>query len=273
VIVERPLTIAEIFDRTVTIVVRRWKVLTVIAIIGAAPDTVIAALQQGHQPGSAAVWGQFSLDIVEAAFFGGAVVLAAGADEAPRSALAVLRELLPRFWSLVAASMVIWLCLAASFVVAAIPVFIAVRGAGNLGGVVVAVALLPWAVFPALVLGLAFPIVVLENVGGLAAVKRAFARVRRDGRQRASLLGLAFLVFVFGIPVAVTVGLETLAELPGLWFINVCTALVNDILLGTLTTALLTVAALDYRVRSEGTDLASAVDTAAACPIDRRPAV
>ena len=40
-------------------------------------------------------------------------------------------------------------------------------------------------------------------------------RVRRDDvlAARAGLLGLAFLVFVVGVPVAVTVGLETLAEL------------------------------------------------------------
>ena len=94
------------------------------------------------------------------------------------------------------------------------------------------------------------------------AAQRAFARVRRDTPRRAALLGLGFLVFVAVIPIAVSFGLESLADLPGLWFVNVLEPAVTDVLLGTLSTALITVAAADYRLRSEGTDLAAALDGA-----------
>jgi hypothetical protein len=271
VIVERPLTIAEIFDRTVTIVVRRWRVLTVLSALGAAPDVLINSFSHGHLTDNDALFGQFLLDVGVGAIVGGAVVLAAGADEAPRSPLAVLRAALTRFWSLLAATILIGLCILAVLALCAIPGVVAARFAGNVAGIVVTAVVVPVAAFPALVVSLAFPIVVLEDVGAAVAVRRALERARRDSLRRAWLLGLAFLIFLFGIPLAVVAGLAALAELPGLWFVSVLEPVLNDVLLGTLSTSLLTVAALDYRVRSEGTDLAAAVDAAAAHAVEGRP--
>jgi hypothetical protein len=93
VIVERPLTIAEIFDRTVTIVVRRWKVLIVLGALTSVPDVLVNAFTHGHP------------DTV----VGGALVLAVGADEPPHGPLTILRAALARFWSLPAATLLIWL--------------------------------------------------------------------------------------------------------------------------------------------------------------------
>ncbi len=271
-IVERPLTIAEIFDRTVTIVVRRWRVLSILGVLWAAPDVLIAALAHGR-PDNGALFGQFLLDVGISSIIAAAVVLAAGADETPRSASAVLRAALARFRSLLGATIVISVLILIGLVLFLIPGFVAARLAGRIAGIVVTVALIPLAAFPWLVASLAFPIVVLENVGAGVAVRRAVERARRDSLRRACLLGLALLVFFFGIPFAVVAGLETLADLPGLWFVNVFVPLVNNLLLSTLATSLLTVAALDYRVRSEGTDLAAAVDAAAVHAVEGRPAL
>ena len=269
-IVERPLSIAEIFDRTVTIVVRRWKVLGVLGVLGSAPDMLVSASAHGRVTDNAALLGQFLLDVAASAIIGGAAVLAAGADEAPRSALAVLRAALARFWSLLGATILIGLLILAVLVVGAIPGLVAARTGGNVAGIVVTAAVVPLAVFPALVLCLAFPIVVLERVGAAAGIRRALERARRDGLRRAFLLGLAFLAFVIGLPLAVSAGLATLADLPALWLVNVVVPLVNDLLLGTLGTALITVSAVDYRVRSEGTDLAAAADAGPAFAEGRR---
>jgi hypothetical protein len=261
VIVERPLSIAEIFDRTVTVVVQRWKVLTVLAILWAAPDALITALAHGH-PDNAALFAQFLVDASAGTIVGAAIVLVAGAAESPRSPLAVLRAALARFWSLLGATILLGLLYLTVFVLFAIPGFVAARIAGNVAGIVVTVTLAPVAALPWLAASLAFPIVVLEDVGAGVAIRRAIERARRDSLRRACLLGLALLVFFLGVPLAVIAGLETLAELPGLWFVDVFESLLNTLLLGTLSTSLLTVTALDYRLRSEGTDLAAALDVA-----------
>ncbi|HEY6234762.1 MAG TPA: hypothetical protein VIW69_06670, partial [Candidatus Elarobacter sp.] len=59
-IAARPLTIAEIFDRTVTLVVQRWRIVLAIVAITATPDALIIAVTRGHDTTRVAMAFEFA---------------------------------------------------------------------------------------------------------------------------------------------------------------------------------------------------------------------
>ena len=263
----RPLTIGEIFDRAVTIVARRWRAATLFSTLIALPPAFIGAVAGSKD----ALVGTLILAALVVSFVVGAlcsaalVIVFADASATVGSAVAAARG---RLWPELRSYAITTVALSTIGLVCAVPSFALGARLGStlsgyegsmLFGVPIAFVVAP----VMLALSIAFPTTVLERVGASRGVSLAWSRVFRSGdTRRAWLLGAAVLVVAFGIDAVLDFAAEQAASaLEAAWISRVA-SLVTAI--GTLAygTAVTTLAAIDYRVRTQGTDLEAALDPA-----------
>jgi hypothetical protein len=249
----QPLSIAEIFDRSVTVAVRRWRTVMLLCALAALPDVVVRLIVHSAAPVFAAMVRSF-------AFPG-----------APVQVWRLLRSALPDYWRSLGAFILSYVVIAATLIPGAL-IVVAVSEVGLLaggprggliGGALTALVVLALLVPVFTALAVYYPIVILEGIGPWTAIGRAFARFTQGGMRRTWLLGAALLV----ISVAPYAVLEPLANwlsaLPGLWWVVAASPYV-EIATGTAyAMAITTVAAIDYRTRSEGSDIEAALDAGA----------
>ena len=269
-IASRPLTIAEIFDRTVTIIVRRWRVVVAFAAIDATPSALVTAFFRGHdQTGPAAV-----LQLIVAVLFGSLAfspLVRLGADPDPPNDVGRLLRLAVHDYG---RSLGSWLLSYAVFlVVLAIAGIIAAGAAlgvrlvlgpngflitAVVGGLMVLAVLMP--LF--LVTTVAYANVVLECVGPWRGLTSAAARIGKEALPRTCLLGAALLIVSLAPVFVVDSALRPLVTATGMWWI-----LLPEPYLVMMTGAAFAmvagaVAAVDYRNRREGADLHAVLDAA-----------
>jgi hypothetical protein len=264
VIVSRPLSIAEIFDRATTQIVRRWALLLRPA-IGLALIGVLAALLF---PSATAIrhgllWW-FLIALVRAVitvFAIAAFAVSVGAPD-PVSYDDVRRVLTDGLWRFLRAALLYVFLMCVSF----IPVVGAAAAGASLGPIagVLAVVL----VLPVVVLGfivqVAFVDCVLEGTGATRSLMTAFERCWAPGRHWRTVL-LAFAVGVAQFVPSWILGfiVGSLARLAhALLVVPALVALLSPIP-WIIDLALVTIAALDYQLRAEGTDLDAELDLVA----------
>jgi hypothetical protein len=98
------------------------------------------------------------------------------------------------------------------------------------------------------------PVVILSLLGSIPSV---LARAAAHGQ----LLGAAVLVAVLTPAIAVDAGLKQLATvLGGLWWLTLPGTLLASLIGTGFGMGLSTIAAIDYRLRAEGTDLHAALE-------------
>lgn len=266
----RPRTIAEIFDRAVTLVVHRWSAGATIALIASIPATLSQALRLvdpralRHVP--ILVLGLQLLSAGALAYgFAALAQLYAGTEEQP-SALGLFTAAFGSFWRLLRVALA---CAFVAGLVVALAIFAGSigRGIGGPAG---------WGLTASAVLLLGSPIVfvaqlalanaVLEGMGALDALDSAFARALLFGTgwRRTYLLAMAVLMAYLAPRAIVTATLAAVAVLTRqAWLMLLAPAFVT-LLAFVFVSAVVTVAALDYRLRAEGDDLEAALDAPAA---------
>jgi hypothetical protein len=259
----RPMTIAEIFDRAVTLTVRRWQPAFWLTVLALTPDLIQRAASHGRTLAGRELWAGLAIGIVFGAFAWPALIRLFAEPERG-SAAELLRRSLPDVGRVLATSLLIWTLVFVPLIVLVIGWGIAyglwrVPG-GIIAAVVVGAPLLVVAPAAFCVLCIITPILILERSGPWESVRTAVRRARRGGFARASLLGAAILAAVL-IPVQLLDGgLAQLAHLPGWWWIPIPGVVLEGMIGTAFGSAVVTVVAIDYRVRAQGTDLHAALD-------------
>ncbi|HEY0614918.1 MAG TPA: hypothetical protein VGC96_09775 [Candidatus Elarobacter sp.] len=267
----RPLTIGEIFDRAVTLVARNWRVVLLLSLVTAVPDTLMRALNRGHLPrGPGGTLVEMLAEVIVYSLTGAALVMLFADAAAPREAVALLRRAAARyaraFWTMFVleiGTMVVILLFA--FVIGAgLGIGSALAGlpgaiSGSLIGAIPAVIFAP-TLMVALIM--AFPVAILEDAGPVRAFAIATRRARGGGWVRAVLLTGATMLVVILPFMAFEWTLGRLAAATGAWWLLTAEPALIAVLGTGYGSALTTVVAIDYRNRREGADLAAALEAA-----------
>jgi hypothetical protein len=268
VIAARPLAIGEIFDRAVMLVVRRWRSVAPLLVLLAAEPAVRAVLVAAdprftrHAP-----FGSFVLqtvNVLTTVFATAAMYRVFGAEDNAEDPWRALRWAFGEGWRLLRAMLLVGVVMTALSAVGFFLTFFAfrvARGPGSMvSGALFVVVFGLVITFGQLVLADA----VLEGTGATVSFLSALERVRAAGTKRSLLLGAAAFA-AQAVPGALV--LQVIRQLtmmqPGLrWSFALSPVL--SAFTGTLFfTAVITVAAIDYRLRREGTDLEAALEAAA----------
>lgn len=264
-IVDRPLTLGEIFDRAVTLVVRRFPTVLIIGAATAVPVVLSGVLEYfaGGHPSSGARLGSAVLRLISNLLilvtYGGFALLFAQGDDGP-SGLTLIGIAFSRFWRFFRVSFATGI-VTVGIVAGGLIAVMTFAWAGPIGvgiaGAAVGAALL----LPLFASQQAFYIAILEDVDAWRAVSLAFSRVLQRGqRKRSWVLGF-FIAVIYIAPFLVFGGVaQFLTAFP--WAVTILEAVFTVVALALLT-ATMTIAALDYRVRTQGTDLLLAAEIAA----------
>jgi hypothetical protein len=265
-IAARPLTIAEIFDRAVTLLVRRWRAAGAIAVIGATPETVRTALVAAdlrfalRQP-----LLMLLLQILAAAtliYTLAALAMLFAGDDDDASALALYRTALASFWRLLRVAIVTSFLLGVCALAFGIMLFVStlIAPAAFFVAALAAVVLI---VPPGFVLQIALVDAALEGTGATTSVGTAFRRACAQGAAgRTAWLAYAVAIAYFAPQLVVTSAAQFLAVIPGFRWVVLIMPPLNALTGLLFAAAVCTVAAVDYRVRHEGADLEAVLDAA-----------
>lgn len=197
--IDRPLSITEIVDRSVTLAVRRWSLLTVLFLIYVVAKDIAVAISPPTIPTS--VLAGYAVNAVVGPLVYPAAVLTTAPTLVPPLPV-VLRSAAARYgasfiglvlnFAIVVVALVAGIAVVSPAVIAFIPNGFA-RGLGfGIGGIVVMILLLPG---PLLFGQILYPIIVLESRSPWKAMCIAFRRVRSAGFRRAWQLGLTLIAF------------------------------------------------------------------------------
>ncbi|MGD0051017.1 MAG: hypothetical protein ABSD03_04245 [Vulcanimicrobiaceae bacterium] len=268
-IVTHPLTIAEIFDRATTLVVRRWVPTVSIAAVLALPRLLQAIVFPNAAASSSAWFFAVLLTVVSLfvmpVFASAALALIfVGPDGTTLGE--VLSRLFAAPWRFVRAAL-LYGFLGVVGILPLLGLISTMRGGTSTTVLVVVLLFFVWLV-PALVgafeLQLAFVGCAIEETGATLSLMNACERSLRPGlRWRTVLLA-------FALTAAQTVPSFVLGWLIGViaftlgtpWVASLGVAVVEP-LVWVVVIALTTVAAVDYRVRVEGSDLEAVLDATA----------
>ncbi|HEY4440501.1 MAG TPA: hypothetical protein VGN14_08585 [Candidatus Elarobacter sp.] len=267
----RPRTIGELFDRTVHLIVRRWRAAATIGLIGAVPLTAGFLLDAGvwKSPDAGARLLIFVIGTVANVLVATALAMLYAGDEERPKAGRLLAEALRRFGGLLLVgfvcgftSMLLIVPIGFAFFIGALfASAMGTVGAAVVGGVcAVAAAIFLFA--PIFASQIAFYIAITERAGVGESLSLAFRRVMR-GRARSSLLAAAIGAAYLG-PLYVIGAVGVLLGQLKLPWLAVAVSLIATLLSLVVFNALMTLASLDYRMRTEGTDLLAAIETPAA---------
>jgi hypothetical protein len=256
--VDRPLSIAEIADRSITLVVMRWRTLLMLVLAEAVPIGILRMLVPDRMS-TVLVW--FVPDIGLAALVYGAAVYTTAAPDVP-SFMTVLRAATRRYGSFLASLIVSWLyvlLIALAVLIASWLATLLVAGAQNPSLAVAAgfaILVLGFAAFlprAGLVAMIVIPIVALEERSPWRALSTAFRRVQNAGKRRAWLLSLAVFAIGSAPPLLLSFALDPFdRDVPVLRLLE---ELLGDACSLGAGVVVATVVALEMRVRYEGFDL------------------
>jgi hypothetical protein len=261
----RPHTIAEIFDRAVTLIVRRWSTAAAVALIASIPSALSAALQAADP--RIAGHASFAPALLQFAFGVGLIyaivaltLLFAGSEDRP-SAFALYGAALGSFWRYLRVSIMTGFLLGITAALGALLIFVASTAAGVAGTVVAAAVAAIVAVPVFFVLQLALADAALEGTGATTSVGDAFRRaLSGDQRVRTAKLAFAAVLCYFAPQFVIEAASALLVDLTKQRWIAVLAPPLEMITGLVFFAAVVTVAAIDYRVRKEGADLDAVLD-------------
>lgn len=262
--IDRPFSIGEIIDRSVTLAVRRWRTIAILVLVEGIPIGIARTLVPDHPAALSLIW--FVPDVLLVALLYGAMTRTVASAEAP-SAAAALRASASRFGTVLAVILLGWAYLGLMmvpvliFAVFVVILTVSIAGQGVAVGVAAAfvalgfLALMPGA---GLVATIAVPIAALEGASPFRAFGIAFRRARSAGWWRTWLLGL--VLFVISLAPALVVGAvaSALIELTKIRALNLVDEVVVDAITLGFGMVVATVIALEMRVRYEGSDFEAA---------------
>ncbi len=264
--VDRPLSIPEIVDRSVTLAVRRWRTLLFLVLIEGVPIGILRVFVPERPVALTLLW--LVPDVIIVALLSGAVVVAVAATVAIPSAGTALRTAAHRFGAVLGTLLLGWalqvLIAALAFVVAVL-IGLPFAIMGPIGAVAIGAgaALIGFlAVFPGvcLVSAIAVPIVVLERVSPWKGLTIAFRRAGNAGWRRAWLLGLSLFAVTLAPALLIGFGMDTLIEVTGLSGLKFAEELLTDVVTLGFGIVVGTVMSIEMRVRYEGADLEAVLD-------------
>jgi hypothetical protein len=269
-IVSRPLTIAEIFDRTVTIVVQRWRIVAAFAALDATPSAAITASTRGHDQTGPAAALQLIVSVLVGALAFSPLVRLGGEPGVPDDVGILLRRAVRDFGRSLGTLLLEYAAVTVVFAGAAAIVLAAFLGMRALAGtsaalvtsIVIALLIVPLMIPLFLVANVAYANVILEEVGPWRGVMSALSRVGTNGWRRTWLLGAALSVASLTPIVAMDTVLRGLATSTGMWWLVLVEPYVGAAVIVAFGTVAGAVAAVDYRNRRDGADLHAVLDTA-----------
>jgi hypothetical protein len=261
--VDRPLSLGEIVDRSVTIAVRRWWVLLVLVLIEAIPIG-IARTFEGDGPHANYWW--LAVDFLIAPWLYCAAVLTTASPEVP-SVATVLRRSLARYRSCLAAAVLavvlaLFVGIPAAFALVVAVVSVSALGptAAGAAGAIAGGAVVLWLAPRLILVGtLLYPIVALENASAGQAWSIAFRRTRNAGNMRSWLFGLALFALGLVPSLIIGFGLDQLVDLTHVSAFRFVEELLSDALSVGFGSVVATVMSLEMRVRDEGADIEAAI--------------
>ncbi len=264
-IVARPLTIAEIFDRTVTLAVRRWRPIVLLALLSAIPSVLARAASHGQDPTGAALVVYLVCSAVVGVFIYPAFIHIFADEAEPRSVADVLSRAARDFWRSLLANLLIGTAIFVPILLLIFAVAVGYLFAHLPDAIVVGVVLgLPTlAALPMVfaILAIVYPMLILERTGPWGTLRNARRRAGRGGYVRTWLLGAAMVVAVETPAIAISIALDQVAKvLGGLWWLALPGMFVALMITTAVGSGLSTIAAIDYRLRAEGTDLQAALE-------------
>lgn len=266
--VEGPLTIAEIFDRALTLCIARWRNLVALSVLAAVPYTLLRAFNHGDMPrGAPAFVGSTVFDLLVDALCSAAIVRAIGDPSAPSSTGCLLREARVDYLRSVGSFLLIILLFYVTMIVAGVATLLGYGIGFAIGGIPWGVVAAVFVGLPALallvpflaVLAISYPVTILERVAPWRAIAIAASRLLRTGMIRSWLLSAALVTVAWVAVFAVQVAVDQGARLLHLRWLAMLTPLVDRLTAGCYGSALAVVIALDYRHRREGSDLLEAL--------------
>jgi hypothetical protein len=257
--VRGPLSIGDIADRSVTLAVRHWRTLFALVLIDAIPFGFVRIAMPDDTGMLMMRWLLPDLVLITLLYTAGIMTAVAADIPSPRT---VLASAVPFFWKALAAIVLAYAYFAAAAVVAliagglvAVLFGLGTRNAliaGAVGASVAALVVLP----PAnLVCMIAMPVMIVERLSPWTAYTRSIGRVRRTGFVRAWLLGLAALALFLVPGLMLTSVADYVVGTLHLAVFRLVEQLLNDSMTLVFGTVFVTVAALEIRARTEGTDL------------------
>ena len=268
--VDRPLPIGDIFDRSITIAVRRWRTLFALVLVESLPVGIGRAFFPMDRGPQFLLW--YLPDLALVALLSAAIVLAVIAPHDPgpvpmlRAAVRVFGRALGAW--LLAALYFAWnlfVCALAGGILG-IPLGFLLGGGGAAGtivgltaGGIVALGILP-RVF--LTCSIAVPNVVIDGVTASTAFTLARRRVRNAGFNRGWLLGIAVFAVVGAPALVISAAMDTVVSITHVTALRVLEEFITDVVSLGLSTTLATVVALELRLRAEGADLHASLDAA-----------
>ncbi len=261
----RPLTIAEIFDRAVTLIVRRWRPAVVITVIASLPQAASALLfvldpRIARHTGGAVVLLTFVSGLLTVYAFAALVMLFAGEDDDP-GPFALFGAAFASFWRLFRISLMTGFLIVVAVAVIAILVSLLSTVGGVVAGTVVIVAGVLAGIPLAFAMELAICNAAIEGTGATKSVGNALYRVSARGSLlRSALLGYATTLCYFVPSMLVTAVAGMFVVTTKQTWIAIAAQPLDRVVTMPFFAALMTVAAIDYRVRSEGIDLEAALD-------------
>ncbi len=267
-IASRPLTIAYIFDRTVTIIVQRWRAVFALSVIYATPTALVTASVRGKDQTGPVIALEMSVALLVGALTFSPFVRLAGDPDAPNDVVMLLRRAARDFGRSLGSLVLLSVALAVVLAVAGTIVFAATLGlrfyagasASLIGSVVAALLLLTLMALFFVMSSVAYANVILERVGPWRGLTSAVSRVGTKGLPRTWMLGAALLVVSFVPVLAIDAALRALTTSTGMWWLLVPEAYLTaptGVAFGTVASAF---AAVDYRNRCEGADLHAVLD-------------
>jgi hypothetical protein len=270
--IEHPLTIAEIFDLAVVLCVRKWQVVVILCVLDALPGILERAANGGHFASDDRVfWGVFAVETLVSSVVYAALVRAFAASPTRVPAVAPLGGALRDAARSVGAYVVLLLGLTVGLGLVGGLAFLGFVTGQAFGGIIGALAASVAVGLPLLVLVVpffaviivAYPTTILGALGPFSGLAIAYKRVLGSGIRRSWLLGAALLVGSVGPTIAIELVSAQVANVPRFEWARFVDPLLSSLVEGAFGTALATVAAIDLRLRAEGTDLQSSLNQAA----------
>jgi hypothetical protein len=261
----RPLSIGEIFDRAVTLVVHRWPAAVPLTLLTAVLPTVKSVLTAAdprfarHAP-----FANFMLTVLNglvSVFAVAALYHVFAAEDDRPDPITLLRLAFGDGWRLVRVALLNGFIAGVCGAIFAGLTFIASRAAGWPGAIVVGLPALAFGAPLYFVLQIAFANAVLEGTGAVVSLLSAKDRATGAAVGRTWRLAFAALVVLFLPELLVRQGIERfLAPIPGFHWTPALTGVVSALTGSLFFAAVIVVSAIDLRSRREGADLEAALD-------------
>lgn len=252
--VTRPLSIAEIADRAVTVMVRPGPVVAILVLIAAAlgglPDLVLDDESQLAESFPAVL---LVAGVVAVAIGPGLTWLYAD-ESAPRDLARLWRYSMTVAGRALSTTILFGLFSVLPFLLIAVPLAFEAR-IGYLGAALATIPALVLAPPGFYVAALGYPTALLEGTGAFATFGAVWRRATWAGYRRAWLLGAIFVAIEVAPPLVLEHATASVRHLVHFRHLSAVDGVISDALGYSIGLAFSTVAAIELRLRVEGDDL------------------